>query len=73
MPVPKKPGQTRKIDAFERTNFGIIHVRTDGERVLAFTHSGKKGMNEAYRFTVSATGAVKFAPKVSKVSTPKKL
>lgn len=38
--------------AFERTNFGIIHIRTDGERVLAFTHSGKKGVNEAYRFQV---------------------
>lgn len=38
--------------AFERTNFGIIHIRTDGERVLIFTHSGKKGMNEAYAFTV---------------------
>ncbi|MBY3173127.1 MULTISPECIES: hypothetical protein [Rhizobium] len=24
-----------------RTNFGISHIRTDGERVLAFTHSGK--------------------------------
>jgi hypothetical protein len=38
--------------AFERTNFGIVHIRTDGERVLAFTHSGKKGLNEAYAFTV---------------------
>lgn len=38
---------------FERTNFGIIHVRTDGERVLVFTHSGKEGLNEAYRFTVT--------------------
>jgi len=38
--------------AFERTNFGIIHIRTDGERVLIFTHSGKKGLNEAYVFTV---------------------
>lgn len=42
----------RSFFAFERTNFGIIHVRTDGERVLVFTHSGKKGMREAYRFTV---------------------
>ena len=57
--------------AFERTNFGIAHVRTDGERVLAFTHSGKKGMNEAYRFSVSATGDVEFAAEVSKVSAPK--
>jgi beta-lactamase superfamily II metal-dependent hydrolase len=54
---------------FERTNFGIIHIRTDGERVLAFTHSGKKGLNEAYAFTVkSVNGAhvIEFADKVAK-------
>ncbi len=53
--------------AFERTNFGIIHVRTDGERVLVFTHSGKKGTNEAYRFTVKMKAGkrvVKFAKDV---------
>ena len=49
---------------FERTNFGIIHVRTDGERVLVFTHSGKKGMREAYRFTVDANHQVQFADEV---------
>jgi len=38
--------------AFERTNFGIVHIRTDGHRVLAFTHSGKRGVNEAYAFNV---------------------
>lgn len=72
VPVEGKPGQTRLVDSFERTNFGIIHVRTDGERVLAFTHSGKAGMNEAYRFTVSPNGEVVFAAEVSKVSAPKK-
>lgn len=41
---------------FERTNFGIIHIRTDGERVLVFTHSGKRGLNEAYRFRVTVDG-----------------
>ncbi len=66
---PQKPG--RKFFAFERTNFGIIHVRTDGERVLAFTHSGHEGMNEAYRFTVSPTGEVKFASSVVKRGPPK--
>ena len=49
---------------FERTNFGIIHVRTDGERVLVFTHSGKAGMREAYRFTVDANHTVRFAKDV---------
>jgi hypothetical protein len=41
------------FQGFERTNFGIIHIRTDGERVLVFTHSGKAGLNEAYRFRVT--------------------
>ena len=63
----------RRFFAFERTNFGIAHIRTDGERVLAFTHSGKEGMNEAYRFTVSPTGEVSFAAKVTKRAAPKKL
>jgi beta-lactamase superfamily II metal-dependent hydrolase len=61
----------KKIEAFERLNFGIAHVRTDGERVLAFTHSGKEGMNEAYRFTVSSGGVAKFAPAAVKRSAPK--
>lgn len=66
---PGKPG--RRVFAFERTNFGIAHVRTDGHRVLAFTHSGKRFMNEAYRFTVSPTGEVEFAKAVTKRSAPK--
>ncbi|TAW04065.1 competence protein [Rhizobium ruizarguesonis] len=66
---PKKPGT--KVFAFERTNFGISHVRTDGERVLAFTHSGKEFLNEAYRFTVSPTGDVAFAKKVVKRNAPR--
>lgn len=54
---------------FERTNFGIIHVRTDGKRVLVFTHSGKKNLNEAYRFEVERDAGgkrtVKFAKQVT--------
>jgi hypothetical protein len=50
---------------FERTNFGIIHIRTDGERVLVFTHSGREGMREAYRFTVNTSHAVRFARDVA--------
>jgi hypothetical protein len=72
VPDERRPGRTRRVFAFERTNFGIIHIRTDGERVLAFTHSGKEGMNEAYRFNVSPNGDVTFAAEVSKVSAPKK-
>ncbi|HJQ68972.1 MAG TPA: MBL fold metallo-hydrolase [Blastocatellia bacterium] len=50
---------------FERTNFGIIHIRTDGERVLVFTHSGKEGMREAYRFNVDANHAIRFSKDVT--------
>ncbi len=66
---PRKRGE--KVFAFERTNFGIAHIRTDGERVLAFTHSGRRFMNEAYRFKVSPTGEVEFAAKVVKRSAPR--
>ena len=50
---------------FERTNFGIIHIRTDGERVLVFTHSGKAGMRESYRFTVNQNHEIEFAKDVT--------
>lgn len=70
----KQPGRGQEADfeGFERLNYGIIHVRTDGDRVLAFTHSGKKGMNEAYRFTVSATGEISFTPKAISRAAPAK-
>ena len=50
---------------FERTNFGIIHIRTDGERVLVFTHSGKEGMRESYRFRVDPNHQIHFARDVT--------
>jgi beta-lactamase superfamily II metal-dependent hydrolase len=61
---PGEPGAGSKgpdvFESFERTNFGIIHVRTDGERVLVFTHSGERGLNEAYRFSVSPSHVAEF-------------
>ncbi len=50
---------------FERSNFGIVHLRTDGQRVLVFTHSGKAGLNEAYRFMVDDDHQVTFASRVT--------
>jgi hypothetical protein len=50
--VPKGGGKS--YFGFERTSFGIVHVRTDGTRLLVFTHTGKKGLKEAYRFRVNA-------------------
>jgi hypothetical protein len=46
--------------AFKRTQFGIVHIRTDGKRVLVFTHSGKRDMKEAYAFTVESNGDTKY-------------
>jgi hypothetical protein len=56
----------RRYFGFERTNFGIIHIRTDGERMLVFTHSGKAGMNEAYRLNVDKQHRVKLAKTIKK-------
>ena len=57
--APKPEDPKGMFHGFERTNFGIIHIRTDGKRILVFTHSGKKGLNEAYRYKVSATHQIK--------------
>jgi hypothetical protein len=51
---------------FERTVFGMIQVRTDGERVLVFTHSAKEEMKEAYRFRVDAAHDVVFEDVVTR-------
>jgi beta-lactamase superfamily II metal-dependent hydrolase len=73
-PEAKKPGS--KFDpaapffAFERTNFGIVHIRTDGKRVLAFTHSGKAGVNEGYGFNVAADHDVTFRPSLAIRTAP---
>lgn len=54
--VPRPEDPPGMFYGFERTNFGIVHIRSDGERVLAFTHSGKAHHNEAYRFSVKKVG-----------------
>jgi beta-lactamase superfamily II metal-dependent hydrolase len=65
-------GQVEKpFFAFERTNFGIVHVRTDGSRVLTFTHSGKAGANEGYAFDVDAEHKVKFRPELNILTAPR--
>ncbi len=61
-----KTDKGKSYFGFERTSFGIIQIRTDGRRVLVFTHSGKENMKEAYRFTVDEHHAVKFAADVRK-------
>jgi len=51
-------------NAYRKRTFGIVHVRTDGSRVLVATHSGKDDQKEAYAFTVDANGDVTFEERV---------
>jgi len=50
----------RRFFGFERKTFGMIQVRTDGERVLVFTHSAKENLKEAYRFRVDTLHRIRF-------------
>jgi hypothetical protein len=57
----KESAKGKRIqNAYEKTVFGIVHVRTDGERVLVATHSGRADKKEAYVFNVNANGDVAF-------------
>jgi hypothetical protein len=47
-----------KYYGFKRSSFGIVHVMTDGKRVLVFTHSGKSDLKEAYAFKVDEVGEI---------------
>jgi hypothetical protein len=42
--------------AFSRTAFGIVKVRTDGQRLLVYTNSGQARLKEAYAFTSDPLG-----------------
>lgn len=48
--------------AFSRAAFGLVMVRTDGERLLVCTNSGRKDLKEAYAFTVDDHGKPVPAP-----------
>ena len=49
---------------YEKITFGIVHARTDGERVLVVTNSGRDDQKEAYAFTVNERGEPAFEDKV---------
>ncbi|HUP49095.1 MAG TPA: MBL fold metallo-hydrolase [Thermoanaerobaculia bacterium] len=56
---PGPGGQQRPIrNPYEKLAFGIVHVRTDGERVLVVTHSGKDDQKESYAFRVDPQGEI---------------
>jgi beta-lactamase superfamily II metal-dependent hydrolase len=51
------------FNAYSKSQFGIVHVRTDGERVLVATHSGKEDQKESYVFHVDERGEIVFDEK----------
>ncbi len=53
------------FNAYSKSAFGIVHVRTDGERVLVATHSGKEDRKESYAFHVNERGEIEFEEKPS--------
>jgi hypothetical protein len=52
---------------YTKTRFGILHVRTDGTRVLAVTNSGRDDKQEAYAFAVNERGEVTFEDEVKPI------
>lgn len=52
----KKDKARGSFYAFERTNFGIVKMRTDGSRLLVYTNSGNVRLKEAYAYTLDAQG-----------------
>jgi beta-lactamase superfamily II metal-dependent hydrolase len=50
-------------NVYIKKQFGIVHIRTDGERVLVATHSGKPGEKESYAFHVDKQGKITFDEK----------
>jgi beta-lactamase superfamily II metal-dependent hydrolase len=48
----------KEFFAFSRTAFGVVHVRTDGKKILVFTHSGQKGLKESYSYLIANDGDI---------------
>ncbi len=58
--VDSKPpkGRDKNFFAFRRTAYGLVRVRTDGERLLVCTDSGQSRLKEAYAYTATGTGQI---------------
>ena len=52
----------RQFLAFTRDAYGIVKVRTDGERLLVYTNSGQSDLKEAYAYQFDINGKVRPAP-----------
>jgi beta-lactamase superfamily II metal-dependent hydrolase len=57
----KEPFETPS--AYIKKIYGIVHIRTDGKRVLVVTHGGNPDDKESYAFNVDGTGKITFEPK----------
>jgi hypothetical protein len=53
------------VNTYNKKVFGIVHVRTDGRRVLVATHSGRDDQKESYAFEVADNGEVSFEPRTN--------
>ncbi|MGQ0534860.1 MAG: ComEC/Rec2 family competence protein [Methanobacteriota archaeon] len=58
---PKSLGVLPRV--YHKKTPGIVHVRTDGKRVLVATNSGKDDQKEAYAFHVGSKGEIRFDAK----------
>jgi hypothetical protein len=52
----KKVKSRGEFFSFSRTAYGIVKTRTDGQRMLVYTDSGKSDMKEAYAYTLDENG-----------------
>jgi beta-lactamase superfamily II metal-dependent hydrolase len=50
------PRVRKPFFAFSRAAFGLVSVRTDGERLLVCTNSGRTDLKEAYAFVMDRNG-----------------
>jgi beta-lactamase superfamily II metal-dependent hydrolase len=50
------PHARRPFFAFNRTEFGLVKVRTDGQRLLVATNSGLTTLKEAYAYDIDDLG-----------------
>jgi hypothetical protein len=50
--VPDAATEYLEPQTYKKTCHGIVHLRTDGKRVLVAAHSAKPGQKEKYVFTV---------------------
>ena len=55
------PKTRKRFFSFSRTAFGLVKIRTDGNRLLVFTDSAKEEMKEAYVFKLKANGKIEAA------------